>query len=115
MVASVEPGREIHIIADNLSAHKTKAGEAFLSEHPDVHLHFTPTYSSWLNQVEIWFSKNPARHHCSRRLRIQGRSRQENHALYPPLQQSRGLLPLELPKYRQANTMSCSLSSVTLH
>ena len=29
----------------------------FLLEHPNVHLHFTPTYSSWLNQVELWFSK----------------------------------------------------------
>jgi len=29
----------------------------FLLEHPHVHLHFTPTYSSWLNQVELWFSK----------------------------------------------------------
>jgi transposase len=49
--------REIHIIADNLSAHKTKLVEQFLASHPRVHLHFTPTYSSWLNQVEIWFSK----------------------------------------------------------
>ena len=57
VVANVEPGRAIHIIADNLSTHKTKAVEAFLSEHPHVHLHFTPTYSSWLHQVEIWFSK----------------------------------------------------------
>ena len=57
VVASVEAGRKIHIIADNLSTHKTKAVEAFLREHPRVHLHFTPTYSSWLNQVEIWFSK----------------------------------------------------------
>jgi transposase len=57
VVASVEPGREVHVIADNLSAHKTKAVEAFLSEHPNVHLHYTPTYSSWLNQIEIWFSK----------------------------------------------------------
>jgi transposase len=47
----------IHIIADNLSAHKTKAVEDFLSAHPNVKLHYTPTYSSWLNQVEIWFSK----------------------------------------------------------
>ena len=57
VVASVEAGRQIHIIADNLSTHKTKAVEAFLREHPRVRLHFTPTYSSWLNQVEIWFSK----------------------------------------------------------
>jgi hypothetical protein len=45
------------VIADNLSAHKTKRVEQFLSHHSNVHLHFTPNYSSWLNQVENWFSK----------------------------------------------------------
>jgi transposase len=49
--------REIHVILDNLSAHKTPRVDAFLAEHPHVHLHFTPTYSSWLNQVELWFAK----------------------------------------------------------
>jgi transposase len=49
--------KEIHVICDNLSAHKTKAVDAFLAEHPNVHLHYTPTYSSWLNQVELWFAK----------------------------------------------------------
>ena len=49
--------REIHVILDNLSAHKTAKVRAFLEAHPKVHLHFTPTYSSWLNQVEDWFSK----------------------------------------------------------
>ncbi len=49
--------REIHVILDNLSAHKTAKVRAFLEAHPKVHLHFTPTYSSWLNQVENWFSK----------------------------------------------------------
>src|SRR6059036_108620 len=44
-------------IAVNLSAHKTKRVDAFLAEHRNVHLHFTPTYSSWLNQVELWFAK----------------------------------------------------------
>jgi len=57
VVAGVEPEREVHIICDNLSAHKTKLVAAFLDEHPHVQLHFTPTYSSWLNQVELWFSK----------------------------------------------------------
>ena len=42
---------------DNLSAHKTKLVERFLADHPNVSLHYTPTYSSWLNQVENWFSK----------------------------------------------------------
>ena len=51
------PAREVHIILDNLSAHKSQVVRDFLATHPNVHFHFTPTYSSWLNQVEIWFSK----------------------------------------------------------
>src|SRR5438309_2254872 len=50
-------GKEIHVIADNLSAHKSQVVKDFLASHPKVHLHFTPTYSSWLNQVELWFGK----------------------------------------------------------
>jgi transposase len=57
VVASAKWASEIHIILDNLSAHKTKAVEEFLQYHPKVRFHFTPTYSSWLNQVELWFSK----------------------------------------------------------
>lgn len=49
--------KEIHIVLDNLSAHKTSAVQQFLDQNPRMHFHFTPTYSSWLNQVEIWFSK----------------------------------------------------------
>lgn len=49
--------REIHVILDNLSAHKTAVVKAFLEENRNVKFHFTPTYSSWLNQVEIWFAK----------------------------------------------------------
>jgi transposase len=57
IVANQPKGKEIHVIADNLSAHKTKRVEQFLAEHANVHMHFTPTYSSWLNQVELWFAK----------------------------------------------------------
>jgi transposase len=57
IVVNQPRGKEIHVIADNLSAHKTKRVDAFLAEHHNVHLHFTPTYSSWLNQVELWFAK----------------------------------------------------------
>ena len=49
--------KQIHIVLDNLSAHKTKALEEFLEQNPKVRFHFTPTYSSWLNQVELWFAK----------------------------------------------------------
>jgi transposase len=51
------PRQQIHIILDNLSAHKTQALRDFLQQHPRVQFHFTPTYSSWLNQVEIWSAK----------------------------------------------------------
>ena len=57
VVGLSQPKQEIHIIVDNLSAHKTRKVAEFLESHPDVKLHFTPTYSSWLNQVEIWFSR----------------------------------------------------------
>lgn len=57
VVLRQDADREIHIILDNLSAHKTPRVQEFLEAHPNVTLHFTPTYSSWLNQVELWFSK----------------------------------------------------------
>ena len=57
VVATAKWADEIHIVLDNLSAHKTKAVEDFLEANPKVRFHFTPTYSSWLNQVEIWFAK----------------------------------------------------------
>jgi transposase len=56
-VANQPKEQPIHIILDNLSAHKTKLVRHFLTDHPNVHFHFTPTYSSWINQVELWFSK----------------------------------------------------------
>src|SRR6476659_451386 len=57
VVATQPSRREIHVIGDNLSAHKTKTVQAFLEAHPTVHRHFTPTHASWLNQVELWFAK----------------------------------------------------------
>jgi Transposase and inactivated derivatives len=57
VVASQPRRREIHVICDNVSSHKTELVEAFLIKHPRVHVHYTPTYSSWLNQVENWFAR----------------------------------------------------------
>ena len=54
-VVAAYPGREIHVILDNLATHKPKR-DLWLARHPDVHLHYTPTHTSWLNQIEIWFS-----------------------------------------------------------
>jgi transposase len=57
LVAHQPEGQEIHVVADNLSTHKTKRVKEFLARHPNVTLHFTPTHASWLNQIELWFSK----------------------------------------------------------
>lgn len=48
--------RELHVILDNSSTHKTPEVTAWLIAHPRVHFHFTPTGASWLNMVEAWFS-----------------------------------------------------------
>jgi transposase/transposase-like protein len=53
---AVPDGLEIHIICDNLATHKTPAIQAWLARHPRFHVHFTPTGSSWINQVERWFA-----------------------------------------------------------
>lgn len=57
VVATVRRGRDVHLIADNLSAHKTKLVSEWLATHRHVTIHYTPTYSSWLNQIELWFAK----------------------------------------------------------
>jgi transposase len=46
---------EVHLIADNYATHKHPRVKAWLARHPRYHIHYTPTYSSWLNQVERWF------------------------------------------------------------
>jgi transposase/transposase-like protein len=52
---SVESALDIHVVLDNLSAHKAPAVQRWLLRHPRVHFHFTPTYASWLNLVERFF------------------------------------------------------------
>ena len=47
--------RELHVILDNSSSHRTPAIQAWLAAHPQVHFHYTPTSASWLNQVEGFF------------------------------------------------------------
>jgi transposase len=52
---SVPTGVDIHLIADNYGTHKHPKVKAWLARRPRYHLHYTPTYASWLNQVERWF------------------------------------------------------------
>jgi transposase len=46
---------EVHVVCDNYGTHKTPAIRSWLARHPRFHVHFTPTGSSWINQVERWF------------------------------------------------------------
>jgi transposase len=51
----VPEGLDVHVVCDNYGTHKTPAVRAWLARHPRFHMHFTPTGSSWINQVERWF------------------------------------------------------------
>lgn len=50
------PRRQLHLVLDNVSTHETPDVQTWLARHQRVHLHFTPTSASWINQVETWFS-----------------------------------------------------------
>jgi len=52
----VEPELDLHLVMDNYATHKAPSVTAWLTKHPRFHMHFIPTHSSWLNQVECWFS-----------------------------------------------------------
>ncbi len=54
--AEVPEGLDVHLVCDNYGTHKTPAINAWLARHPRFHMHFTPTGSSWINQVERWFA-----------------------------------------------------------
>lgn len=59
--ASVDPTRAVHIILDNYGTHKHPAVKNWFAAHPRYHVHFTPTGSSWLNQIERWFAEITAK------------------------------------------------------
>jgi transposase len=52
---TVPEGLDVHLVCDNYGTHKTPAIKAWLARHPRFRMHFTPTGSSWINQVERWF------------------------------------------------------------
>jgi transposase len=56
LVARAYPRRQLHVVLDNYATHKHAKVQAWLARHPRIQLHFTPTYASWLNQVEVFFA-----------------------------------------------------------
>jgi len=53
--ANVPEHLDVHLVLDNYATHKHQKVKSWLAKRPRFHLHFTPTYASWLNQVERWF------------------------------------------------------------
>ena len=98
IVASQPPQKEIHVIADNLSSHKTKRVKAFVEANPNFHMHYTPTYSSWLNQIELWFSKLKRDVLARGVFTSTAEPRTENPPLHPRAQQARQALLLDLQR-----------------
>jgi transposase len=76
---------DVHLILDNYSTHKTPAIRRWLAKRPRYHVHFTPTYSSWINLVERWFAALTQKqlrrgvHRSTRQLEIALRSYVEIH------------------------------------
>ncbi|NEV03406.1 transposase, partial [Bradyrhizobium uaiense] len=54
--ANVPPQLDIHLVVDNYATHKHPKVRTWLARRPRGHIHFTPTYASWLNQVERFFA-----------------------------------------------------------
>jgi len=54
--ASVPKKLDVHLVVDNYATHKHESVRRWIAARPRFHIHYTPTYSSWLNQVEIWFN-----------------------------------------------------------
>jgi transposase len=114
LVASQPKPGAIHVIADNLSAHKTPQVQAFLAAHPRVTMHYTPTYSSWLNQVELWFAKIERRRHRAWHLHLADRPGARAAALHPSVQSHRHALPLVLRGSKPAHPSTFELLT-TVH
>jgi len=75
---NVPTSLDVHMIVDNYATHKHARVKRWLAERPRFQVHFTPTYASWLNQVEIWFNRitqlQSACHHAIRAITLKARS-----------------------------------------
>ena len=81
---------------DNGSSHVAKVTQQWLVEHPRFVAHYTPKHSSWLNQVELWFSKLYPQAPPSRGVRLARGADRAGHGLHPRLQPFRQTIPLDI-------------------
>ena len=95
--AAVPPDLDVHLILDNYSTHKTPLIHRWLAKRPRFHLHFTPTYSSWLNLVERWFAElttKQLRRGTHRSVRRRPPSGSSSTPAMPPASRSSGRAPM---------------------
>ena len=81
--ANVPAQLDIHLVVDNYATHKHPKVRAWLARRPRWHIHFTPTYASWLNQVERFFALITQRAIRRGSFHLNRRSGQENRPLHP--------------------------------
>ena len=96
VVATCEPGQHIHVILDNLSAHKTKTVTAFLDEHPNVRLHFTPDLFLVAESRGAVVLEGAAGRAGARHLHVDGGPGQEAAMVYCGLRKAGEAIPLEV-------------------
>jgi transposase len=113
IIATQPAERDVHVILDNFSAHRSALVNQFLQQHPNVRFHFTPTYSSWLNQVESWFSKPAARRDRPQHLHLSDRSQWQDHPLHPPLPKNRKAIPIEILGFSETDSCAAYGSGTT--
>ena len=100
-------GRELHVVLDNLNTHKTKH-DRWLARHKNVHLHFTPTHASWLNQIECWFSILSRRALRGGELHIAAASTGSHRSLHRRVQRERDALRVD-----EAGCPQCPSQSIS--
>jgi len=105
--------KTIHVILDNLAVHKSPIVRAWQQRHPRVHFHFTPTYSSWLNQVEIWLGL--ITRDCIRRGIFRSVTDLVQHILNYIRLYNRNAQPFQWTYSNPKHRIRVSLTSVTRH
>jgi transposase len=85
-VARAYPDRELHLVMDNYAAHKHADVRAWLTAHPRVTAHFTPTHASWMNLVEVWVFHHRAAGHSPRQLHQRPRPQRQDPRLHHRLE-----------------------------
>jgi transposase len=83
---NVPPDLDVHLICDNYATHKHPKVRAWLARRPRYHMHYTPTYASWLNQVERWFRAHHPASHPTRLVQKRPGPRESHQTLHRALQ-----------------------------